>query len=145
MLVLFSWQCPWEALWSYLQWLRQAWLLADSLQTGRQLCSSCWNALPCRSNIHLRIRSVPCHVLHSFWTLCSSAWMGRRKKLSTIMTGLFSVREKGSQRGNWDSNMHLHLSQLFAFAVRCDSEDILVVELRRHKTSLLKLNQEAGT
>lgn len=58
------------------------------------------------------------------------------------MTVLFSIREKVSQRENWDSNMHL--SQLLASAVRCDSEDTLV-ELRRCKTSLIKLNPEAGT
>lgn len=61
------------------------------------------------------------------------------------MKVLFSVRGKDSQRGNWDSNMHLHLSQLLASADRCDSKDILVVDLRRCKISLLKLNQEADT
>lgn len=69
--------------------------------------------------------------------------MGRRKKLSTIMTVLVSVMEKVNQRENQDSNTHLCLSQFLASAVRYDSEDIPVVELRRCKTSLLKLNKEA--
>lgn len=59
------------------------------------------------------------------------------------MTVLVSVMEKVNQRRNQDSNIHLHLSQFLASAVRCDSEDIPVMELRRCKTSLLKLNQDA--
>lgn len=123
----------------------QAGMAVSWVFANRRQRSSCWNALPYGSNTHLRIWSVPCHVLHSFWTLCSSAWMGRRKKLSTIVTVIFSVGVKVSQRGNWDSNTYLHLSQLLASAVRCDSKAILVVELRRCKTSLLKLDQEADT
>ena len=142
MLKLFSWQCL-ERLMEFFAMTQEGMAVSLLFANKRQLCFSCWNALPYGSKTHLRIWSVPCHVPHSFWTLCSSAWVGRRKKLSTIMTVLVSVVEKVNQRRNQDSNIHLHLSQFLASAVRCDSEDIPVKELRRRKTSLLKLNQEA--
>lgn len=103
---------------------------------------SCWNASSYESKTHLRIRSVPCLVPHSFWTLCSpSAWMDRRRKLLTIMTVL--VMEKIDRRGHLVSNVRLHLSEFLTSAIRCISGGIPVKEFRQCKISLLKLNRGA--
>lgn len=136
---------PLQGPWSYLQWLRRAWLLADSLQTGGSCVPPA--GMHCPMEVALTWEFGLCPgmsyiVCEPFALLLE--WVEGRS--SPQWWWFFLVLgENVSQRGNWDSNIHLHLSQLLASAVRCDCEDVLVAELRRCKTSLLKLTQEADT